>query len=48
MEKFIENYDDEPLTPEDWAAIEEGKEAILRGEVVLMQELENELNLLVV
>lgn len=40
-----EDYGDEPLTAEDWAAIREGKEAIRRGEYVTMEELEKELGL---
>jgi hypothetical protein len=38
-----EGYDDEPLTPEDWLAIREGKEAIRRGEFISLEELEKEL-----
>ncbi len=38
-------YDDEPLTPEDWAAIQEGREAIRRGEFITLEELEKELGL---
>ncbi|MCX5888703.1 MAG: hypothetical protein NTY36_04540 [Deltaproteobacteria bacterium] len=46
MEYLVESeYDDEPLTPEDWAAIREGKEAIQRGEFVSLAELEKELGL---
>ena len=40
-----EDYDDEPLTEEDWAAIREGKDAIRRGEYISMEELEKELGL---
>jgi hypothetical protein len=38
-------YDREPLSEEDWAAIREGKEAIKRGEFVTLEELEKDLGL---
>jgi hypothetical protein len=38
-------YDDEPLSDEDWAAIREGKEAISRGEFVTLEELKKDLGL---
>ncbi len=48
MENLVESeFDDEPLTPEDWAAIREGQEAIRRGEYVTMEKLEKELGLLI-
>ncbi len=40
-----EEYDSEPLTETDWAAIREGKEAIKRGEFITLEELERELGL---
>jgi predicted transcriptional regulator len=40
-----EEYDAEPLTPDDRAAIREGKEAIKRGEFVTLAEMEKELDL---
>ena len=41
MEDYLESqYDDEPLTVEDWDAIREGKEAIRRGEFISLGELE--------
>ncbi len=40
-----EEYDREPLTEEDWAAIREGREAIKRGEFVTLEELEKDLDL---
>lgn len=33
-----EEHDHEPLTEEDWAAIREGKEAIRRGEFLILEE----------
>ena len=48
MEDYLESeYDDEPLTGEDWDAIREGKEAIRRGEFISLDELEKELGLLI-
>ena len=38
-------YDDEPLSDEDWAAIREGREAIARGEFVTLEELKKDLGL---
>ena len=43
--KRYEEHDEEPLTEEDWAAIQEGREAIRRGEFITMEELEKELGL---
>jgi len=40
-----EAFDDEPLTPEDWAAIREGQEAIRQGNFISLEELEKELGL---
>jgi hypothetical protein len=37
--------DDEPLTPEDEAAIEEGRAAIARGDVITLEALRAELGL---
>jgi len=46
VEDYLESqYDDEPLTVEDWDAIREGKEAIRRGEFISLGELEKELSL---
>ncbi|MCK9377892.1 MAG: hypothetical protein M0P73_17330 [Syntrophobacterales bacterium] len=36
-------YDEEPLSNEDWAAIREGREAIARGEFVTLEELKKDL-----
>jgi predicted transcriptional regulator len=36
-------YDDEPLSDEDWAAIREGREAIARGEFVTLEDLKKDL-----
>ena len=48
MKNFIDREcEEEPLTAEDWAAIQEGKEAIRRGEFVSLEELEKELCLLI-
>jgi hypothetical protein len=38
-------YDREPLTAEDRAAIRQGREAIRRGEFFTLEELEKELGL---
>jgi predicted transcriptional regulator len=38
-------YDNEPLSDQDWAAIREGKEAIARGEFVTLEELKKDLSL---
>jgi len=38
-------YDDEPLSDEEWAAIREGREAIARGEFVTLEELKKDLGL---
>ncbi|MFZ5449748.1 MAG: hypothetical protein ACOZFS_14045 [Thermodesulfobacteriota bacterium] len=38
-------YDDEPLTDEDWAAIREGEAAIARGEFVTLEDLKKDLGL---
>jgi len=43
--KRYEEHDEEPLTEEDWAAIQEGREAIRRGEFITLEELEKELGL---
>ena len=44
MENYLESeYDEEPLTAEDWDAIREGKEAIRQGEFISLRELEKEL-----
>jgi len=41
VENYLESvYDDEPLTAEDWDAIRKGKEAIRRGEIISLGELE--------
>ena len=46
VENYLESeYDDEPLSAEDWDAIREGKEAIRRGEFIWLEELEKELGL---
>ncbi len=37
--------DDEPLTPEDIAAIQEGKESIARGEGISLKDLKKEFGL---
>lgn len=48
VENLLESeYDDEPLTAEDWAAIREGKEAIQRGDFISLGDLEKELSLLI-
>lgn len=38
-------YDDEPLTPEEVAAIAEGREAIARGETYSQEEIKREFGL---
>jgi predicted transcriptional regulator len=38
-------YDEDPLSDEDWAAIREGQEAIARGEFVTLEELKKDLDL---
>ena len=38
-------YDDEPLSDSDRAAIREGREAIARGEFVSLEELKKDLGL---
>lgn len=38
-------FDDEPLTDEDRAAIREGREAVTRGEFVTLEELKKDLGL---
>jgi hypothetical protein len=38
-------YDDEPVTPEDVAAIEEGKRAVARGEFITQAELRRKLGI---
>jgi predicted transcriptional regulator len=38
-------YDNEPLSDQDRAAIREGKEAIARGEFVTLEELKKDLGL---
>lgn len=38
-------YDDEPISDEEWAAIREGREAIARGEFVTLEELKKDLGL---
>jgi predicted transcriptional regulator len=38
-------YDEDPLSNEDWAAIREGQEAIARGEFVTLEELKKDLDL---
>ena len=46
MQKLVETpYDDEPLTKEDEAALEEAWEAVARGEVLTDEELGRELGL---
>jgi hypothetical protein len=40
-----EEYDDEPVTEEDWAEIRAAQEAIKRGEYVTLEELEKDLGL---
>jgi hypothetical protein len=48
VELFYERraeYDDEPLSDEDWATIHDGKEAIARGEYVTLEELKKDLGL---
>jgi excisionase family DNA binding protein len=37
-----EEYDDEPLSAEDWAAIREGIDAIRRGDTVTLEEYDRE------
>ncbi len=37
-----EEYDEEPFTPEDLAAIQEGEEAFKRGEFITLEEYEKE------
>jgi len=38
-------YDEGPLSDEDWAAIREGKAAIARGEFVTLEDLKKDLGL---
>jgi predicted transcriptional regulator len=38
-------FDDEPLSDEDRAAIREGREAVARGEFVTLEELKKDLGL---
>jgi hypothetical protein len=38
-------FDAEPLSDSDWAAIREGREAIARGEFVTLEELKKDLGL---
>jgi len=38
-------YDAEPLSDEDWAAIREGQAAIARGEFVTLEDLKKDLGL---
>jgi predicted transcriptional regulator len=38
-------FDSEPLSGSDWAAIREGREAIARGEFVTLEELKKDLGL---
>ena len=38
-------YDTEPLSDEDWAAIREGQAAIARGEFVTLEDLKKDLGL---
>jgi len=38
-------YDEEPLTEEDWADIQAAREAIKRGEYVTLEGLEKDLGL---
>jgi predicted transcriptional regulator len=37
-----QEYDNEPFSPEDLAAIQEGEEAIQRGEFISLEEYEKE------
>ena len=37
-----EEYDEEPFSPEDLAAIKEGEEAIKRGQFISLEEYEKE------
>jgi hypothetical protein len=37
-----EEYDEEPFTPEDLAAIQEGEEAFQRGEFISLEDYEKE------
>ncbi len=37
-----EEYDEEPFSPEDLAAIKEGEEAFKRGECISLEEYEKE------
>jgi hypothetical protein len=37
--------DDEPLTPEEEAALQEGRDALARGEALTMEQLRRELGL---
>ncbi len=37
-----EEYDEEPFSPEDLAAIKEGEEAVERGEFISLEEYEKE------
>jgi hypothetical protein len=43
--KTEEEFDNEPLTPEDLAAMQAGEEAVKRGEYVTLEELKKELEL---
>lgn len=46
VQKLIEApYDDEPLTPEEEAAVQEAWEAVARGEVLSDEELRRELGI---
>ncbi len=38
LEGESEECDNEPLTPEDWAVIEEGRESVRRGEFITLEE----------
>ena len=38
-------FDNEPLSDSDWAAIREGRETIARGEFVTLEELKKDLGL---
>jgi hypothetical protein len=37
-----EEYDEEPFSPEDLAAIQEGEEALKRGEFISLEDYEKE------
>ena len=46
MRKLVETpYDDEPLSEEDIAALDEAWEDVAAGRVIIMEELERELGL---